>query len=60
MSRRPARCTQADIKRAIAAAEQSGKPMAVDILPDGTIRLTPIRPQEARNVPAEEEKVIVF
>lgn len=41
MSRRPARCTQADIRRAIQAAQKAGVPMAVEISPDGTIRLTP-------------------
>lgn len=45
MSRRPARATEADIRRAIHAAEKAGARMAVEILPDGTIRLTPIRPQ---------------
>jgi hypothetical protein len=41
MTRRPARCTQADIARAINAAKQTGVSMAVEITPDGTIRLTP-------------------
>jgi hypothetical protein len=44
LSRRPARCTEADIKRAVKAA---GPGMCVDILPDGTIRIAPfeaIRP----------------
>jgi hypothetical protein len=41
MSRRAARCTQADIHRAIKAVEQAGARMAVEILPDGTIRLSP-------------------
>lgn len=39
MSRRPARFTQADVRRAVKATE--GK-MAVDIMPDGRIRLAPI------------------
>jgi hypothetical protein len=38
MSRRPARCTQADISRAVKAA---GPGMCVEILPDGTIRIAP-------------------
>ena len=42
MSRRPARCTQADIHRAIKAADQAGARMAVELLPDGTIRLVPV------------------
>ena len=38
MSRRPARCTQADLNRAIKAA---GPGRTVDVLPDGTIRIAP-------------------
>lgn len=41
MSRRPARATQADIRRAVAAARQAGGQMVVEITPDGTIRLVP-------------------
>ncbi|WP_036281744.1 hypothetical protein [Methylocystis sp. ATCC 49242] len=41
MSRYPARCTQADIARAIRAVEQTGARMAVEIAPDGTIRIVP-------------------
>ena len=41
VSRRSARCTQADIRRALQAANSTGFAMAVEILPDGTIRLTP-------------------
>ena len=39
MSRRPARCTEADISRALKAAERLGPHWAVEILRDGTIRL---------------------
>lgn len=38
MSRRPARFTQADVRRALKAA---GSERAVEILPDGAIRLVP-------------------
>lgn len=41
MSRRPARCTEADIKRAIKAAKAAGTNMAVKIDPDGSIWLYP-------------------
>ena len=41
MSRKPARCTQADIRRAIRAVKQEGAAMTVEILPDGTIRIVP-------------------
>jgi hypothetical protein len=42
MSRRPARYTQADIRRAIEASKKAGAQMAVELLPDGTIRLVPV------------------
>lgn len=38
MTQRPARFTQPEIRRAIRAAKKEG--MAVDILPDGTIRIS--------------------
>lgn len=41
MSRAPARFTQAEVHRAIKAVEQSGARMAVEIAPDGTIRIIP-------------------
>jgi hypothetical protein len=47
MSRRPARCTQADIARAIKAVEQTHARMAVEILPDGTIRIEPASERKA-------------
>lgn len=50
MPRRPARVRQADIARAIRAVEQAGAGarMAVEIAPDGTIRLVPVEPDESR------------
>lgn len=51
MSRRPARFTEADIRRALKAAERFDVPMAVEIKPDGTIRIVPVdgkRPEEER------------
>ncbi len=39
MPRRPARITQADVARTIRAARQAGA-SGVDVLPDGTIRVT--------------------
>lgn len=41
MSRRPARITQADVARAIRAADQCDSKRIVEIAPDGTIRLIP-------------------
>jgi hypothetical protein len=54
MSRRPARCTEADIKRALKAALSANPPMAVEILPNGTIRIVPFegalhRPSDCAN-----------
>lgn len=56
MSRRPARFTQADVARAIKAVEQTGARMAVEIGPDGTIRIVPIDILE-RLLPAHRGKV---
>lgn len=60
MSRRPARCTKADIRRALEAVEEAGMPMAVEILPDGTIRISP--PAEKAKEPARvgQRPVIVL
>ena len=41
MSRTPARCTEADIRRAIRAVTKERAPMAVEIDPSGTIRIVP-------------------
>lgn len=41
MSRRPARCTEADLRRAGKVAQQLG--MMVEVLTDGTIRVIPIQ-----------------
>jgi hypothetical protein len=60
MSRRPARCTQADIKRAIKAAAEAGPNMAVEILTDGTIRIAPIPPQANKQPKAAPKKEIVL
>lgn len=42
MANRTARNTQAEIARALRAVQQVGIPMAVEIAPDGTIRLVPV------------------
>jgi hypothetical protein len=58
MSRRPARCTQADIARAVRVAKAEN--MAVEILTDGTIRIVPpeaVDKSETR-VQADEEIVL--
>lgn len=43
MPRTPARVTQADVARAIRAAQQAGAG-AVEVLPDGTIRILVVPP----------------
>jgi hypothetical protein len=40
MSRRPARFTEADLRRAAKVAKMLG--LAVEVAPDGTIRLCPV------------------
>lgn len=46
MSRRPARATRAEIRRAVEAAKDAGVEMAVEITPDGTIRLIPTQKKD--------------
>lgn len=58
MSRRPARFTEADMRRALKVAEKSPTPMAVEILPDGTIRFAPINPGSALPVVRPEDIVL--
>jgi hypothetical protein len=54
MSRTPARFTQADVARAIRAAKQAGA-NAVELLPDGTIRICLNSDKEAPLSPAPPE-----
>lgn len=54
MTRTPARCTQADIARAIRAAKQAGAG-AVELLPDGTIRINLTKDKsETQDEPGKE------
>ena len=53
MPRTPARVTQADIARALRAAQQVGSPMAVKLLPDGTIEIVPVAPGDSGEKPAK-------
>lgn len=53
MSRTPARITQADVARAIRAAQQCGAGR-VRVLPDGTITIDP-QPEKSRK--SEEKEV---
>lgn len=50
MPRSPAKVTQADIARALRAVAASGMKMAVQILPDGSIRLEPVDASSAVKV----------
>jgi hypothetical protein len=57
VSRRPARVTQADIAHALRAAAQVGAHVAVEICPDGIIRLVPT---ESEKPPVAKEREIVL
>lgn len=55
MSPRPAKVTQAEIARALRAVAQSGLQMTVEVLPCGTVRMTPAglcqtQPRQRRDV----------
>lgn len=58
MTRTHARFSQVDLQRALRAAAREGIKVSVDILPDGTIRLTPSA--ETSSAPPEPERRIVF
>lgn len=60
MSRRPARFTQADVRRAVMALATSGQETFLHILPDGTFSIGFSKPQPvAVEVPASKKKVVV-
>lgn len=50
MPRTAAKITQADVARVLRAVAQSGMRMAVQIMPDGTIRLEPVDAAAAPSV----------
>jgi hypothetical protein len=62
MPRTPSKVTQADIARALRAAEQTGQRRVVEIAPDGTIRLVPDdgprQPQRQQHI-AEKPRTIL-
>ena len=66
MSRRPARCTEADLARAIRAADRASAPRAVMLDADGRIWILPAKdapekPPEAGKPPkVEPEREIVL
>lgn len=47
MANRPAKTTQAEIARVLRAVKQSGMTVAVELAPDGTIRLVPAEKVQA-------------
>jgi hypothetical protein len=59
MSRTPARLTQADIARSIRAAKQAGAG-SVELLPDGTIRISLIPTPERSGAEIEPEQEVVL
>lgn len=60
MSRRPARCTVAEIARALRAVEKTGAHVAVTILPDGTIKLLPLATVDKPVQPVDDPGVGSF
>jgi hypothetical protein len=60
MSRRPARCTEADLNRAIKAADRASVPRAVKIDPDGTIWIVPTKDALTAKPELEPKKDLVF
>lgn len=53
--------TQADIARALRAVAATGAKARVDVLPDGTIRITPLRSEAGESPPpAEPEREIIL
>lgn len=61
MPRSPARVTQADIARALRAVAATGAKARVDVLRDGTIRITPLGTEVGESPPpAEPEREIIL
>jgi hypothetical protein len=58
MSKRAARFTEADIRRAIRAVSKESAPMAVEVAPDGTIRIVPYAAPPAPKNDAERKDSI--
>lgn len=58
MSRRPSRFTKTEVRRAIEAAQSLGADFTVDILSNGTIRISPAHPDGQEK--QEKEERLVF
>jgi hypothetical protein len=59
MSRTAARVTQADIARSLRAAKQAGAG-SVELLPDGTIRISLISTTDKADVQLEQDEEVVL
>ena len=55
---RPARFTNADLRRTVQIAKEGGRGWFVEILPDGTIRIAQGRPPETP--PEPRERVVLW
>lgn len=63
MPRTAAKFTQADIARALRAVAQTRSEMAVEVLPDGTIRLVPYEKRDylvSKVKPKIDEKPLIM
>lgn len=60
MPRAAARFRQSDIARALRAAKQADAPVAVEIAPDGTIRLVPVVHTPAPDMQPPKRREIVL
>lgn len=59
MSRRAAKFTEADAVRAIKAIKRTGENMAVEIAPDGTIRIIPVPETPAKTKLASNKRIVL-
>ena len=57
---RPARFTTVDLRRALRAAAQAGPDYAVEIAPDGTIRITRDKSKGRASIELVSEEIVVF
>lgn len=60
MTRRAARYTEADLRRAVKVATQFTPPLTVEVEPDGTIKIVPSSPPAKKSRPLEPGKDIVL
>jgi hypothetical protein len=58
MSRKTARFNRDEVRRALQAARDAGECMAVEILPDGTIRLRPAEKLSEKSTLVDDEEIV--